>query len=160
MSLSTTKRRHTAAGSLKPGTGTPVVPESAIQADILELLKVGYPDVLVASIPNGGFVLDPRIVQKLRWQGLRPGMPDLVLLWRYVPPSRIISGPDGWKPQDPGTNGVGFIEVKSWVGRLSEDQKSVHAWLTAHGHRVAVVRSTDDLRKTLAEWGAPCRITA
>ncbi len=153
MSLSPVKRRRTTAGSLSPAVGAPVRSEAAIQADILELLKVGYPDVFVFSVPNGGFIVEPRTVAKLKWLGLKPGVPDLVLCWASFAPGERVNTVEH-------VGETGFIEVKSWVGRLSEDQKSVHAWLTAHGHRVAVVRSTDDLRKTLAEWGAPCRITA
>ena len=147
MSLSAPPRRQPTASRLKPVQWLPGASEAAIQADCLELLRVGYPDVLVASIPNGGMVMDPRVVAKLKWQGLKPGMPDLILFWR---------DPESY-PFEP--SDVGLIEVKSAVGRLSEEQKSVHAWLTDHGHRVAVVRSTDDVVAVLKEWGAPCRLT-
>lgn len=108
---------------------------------------MGYPDVFVFSVPNGGFIVEPRAVAKLKWLGLKPGVPDLVLCWRDPEAAPFESSE------------VGFIEVKSAVGRLSDDQKSVHAILTNLGHRVAVVRNTEDLTETLAEWGAPCRLT-
>jgi hypothetical protein len=113
--------------------------EGPIQRAILETLWTAYPDVLVASIPNGGFVLDARTVARLKWQGLLPGMPDLSVYW---------------------TGGCGLIEVKSEAGKLSPDQIHVHALLRLKGHRVAVCRSVRDLIDTMTEWGVPGRIAS
>jgi len=110
--------------------------ESPLQAAMLELLAAGYPDVWVCSIPNGGYIMEPRTVAKLKWLGLRPGAPDLLLVW---------------------TDGVGFVEVKAPKGVVSDDQKSVHKTLRAKGHRVSVCRSLEDLIATLIEWNVPTR---
>lgn len=111
--------------------------ESPIQRAILEAIWAAFPDVLAYSIPNGGYILDPRTVAKLKWLGLLPGMPDLGLLW---------------------TRGHGFIETKSERGVLSDDQKSVHAILRAKGHNVEVCRSADDAIRVLTGWSIPSRI--
>ena len=57
MSLSTSKRSKPTASRLGPVQRLPGASEAAIQADILELLRVGYPDVFVFSVPNGGMML-------------------------------------------------------------------------------------------------------
>lgn len=137
MSLAGAPRRPTLASRLKPTIRQPAVPETKVQADILELLRTAYPDVFVFSIPNGGYLMDPRAVARLKWQGLRPGMPDLGLCWQSK---------------------IGFIEVKSWVGRLSPEQTEVHGILRSKGHLVAVCRNTDDLIATLTEWNVPSRL--
>lgn len=113
--------------------------EGPIQRAILDTLRIAYPQVLVHSVPNGGFALEPRIVAKLKWQGLLPGVPDLALYW-------------------PG--GHGLIEVKSEGGRLSTDQKWVHGALKGLGVKVAVCRSVQDLIDTMTEWNVPGRVIA
>lgn len=79
-----------------------------------------------AAIPNGGkYGTDRRNAAieagKLRAEGLRPGMPDMVF-WRE--PGRVL-----------------WVEVKNGTGgRLSPEQRSVHAALLRDGHEVVVVR--------------------
>lgn len=65
--------------------------------------------------------------------GLRSGVPDVAILW-----------PDG---------GCGFIENKAPKGVTSDSQKAWAAWLNDNGHRYALVRSFDDLLRTLYRWG-------
>ena len=113
--------------------------ESPVQAAILDAIATLYPSVFVHSIPNGGFILSARAVAKLKWQGLKPGVPDLALYW---------------------SGGHGMIEVKAEGGRLSDDQIAVHAILRDRGVKVAVCRSIDDLIQTMREWGVPGRIAA
>ena len=109
-------------------------PEAGLQAAILELVRLRHPQALIFSIPNGGFVLEPRIVAKLKWQGLVPGVPDLCVIW-----------PDGH----------GWLEVKSEGGRLSAVQSTIQSMMRAMGQRVAVVRSVLDVMETFATWGVP-----
>lgn len=137
MSFGLTNPRQSLAARLQPAKRAHRDLESPIQRSLLELIWAAYPDVLVYSIPNGGFILDRRIVAKLKWLGLLPGMPDLgLLLW---------------------TNGHGFIETKSEGGVLTPDQKAVHAILREKNHRVEVCRSPEDLRAVLFKWGVPSR---
>lgn len=53
--------------------------------------------------------------------------------------------------------GAFFLEVKAEGGRLSEAQKEVHAALRVLGYRVAVVRSIEDAREALVEFGVGFR---
>lgn len=114
-------------------------PEAKLQRAILETLRVAYPTAIAWSCPNGGYVLEKRIVAKLKWLGLLPGVPDLAIYWK---------------------GGHGLIEVKSATGRLSPEQIAVHKVLREQGHNVATVRSLEDLAEVLAEWGVPGRIAA
>ena len=65
--------------------------------------------------------------------GLHPGIPDLLLV--------LPHGASAW------------LEFKAPKGIVSPAQRDTHARLEAMGHRVAVVRSIDQLRAVLAEWG-------
>lgn len=113
--------------------------EANIQASILELLRLQYPDVIAASIPNGGYLMAPRAVQRLKWQGLLPGMPDLILIW---------------------TGGWALVEVKVPGGVVSDAQRALIPLLEARGCRVAIWRSIDDAIRGLAAWGVPTRAQA
>lgn len=46
-----------------------------------------------------------------------------------------------------------FVEMKSSVGRLSEAQRGIHAWLEAHGHVVVTGTSIDTVQAALARAG-------
>ena len=52
---------------------------------------------------------------------------------------------------------VAFLEVKGPAGRVSPSQRDMHAALAALGHPIAVVRSVEDTRAALAEWGVETR---
>ncbi len=116
----------------------PPQPEWRLQIQVCDYLRVAYPDLLWWSCPNGGFILDQRIVAKLKATGLRPGVPDLAFLL------------EGGR--------VGFIEMKTATGRVSDDQKAFMAAAFERGAGVAVCRSLDDVVSTLTKWGVKGRI--
>lgn len=66
--------------------------------------------------------------------GVVPGYPDLVV-------------------HLPANLGTVFLEIKAEGGRTSPAQKALHEQLETLGYRVAVVRSVEDVRETLAGWG-------
>ena len=135
--MSLTAPRQPTAARLKPKPSAPK--EQAIQAAILELLRTAYPDVIAAHVANGGFVMEPRIMARLRWQGLLPGFPDLILIW---------------------TGGFALVEVKTPKGVLSDAQRMVIPALQARGARVAIWRSVEDAVRGLAAWNVPTRARA
>lgn len=53
-----------------------------------------------------------------------------------------------------------FLEVKAPKGRVSENQHTVHDKLLDLGFDVAVVRSVDDVRAKVKEWGLPSKDAA
>lgn len=50
-----------------------------------------------------------------------------------------------------------FFEVKCEGGKLSPTQARIHSQIRDLGYSVAVVRSVDDVREVLADWGVPTR---
>lgn len=95
-----------------------------------EVLREAYPEVgLLFAIPNGG-LRRPRTAGRLKAEGARDGVPDLLL-----PVAR-----DGY-------HGL-FIEMKSPTGRLSPRQRWWAEALTETGHRVEVARG----------WPAACAL--
>ena len=113
--------------------------EARIQRAILEYIWAAYPDVICAAVPNGGFVLDKRVVARLKWLGLLPGFPDLILIW---------------------TGGFALVEVKQPSGVLSDSQRALIPLLRSRGTRVAIWRSVQDADDGLRAWGVTSRLTA
>lgn len=83
------------------------------------------PTYALAAIPNGG-MRDIITAAKLRREGVRAGIPDLMLM---VPRH-------GW-------SGL-FIEQKRQDGRLSAAQIEIMAWLTLQGYMAATCYSADE----------------
>jgi hypothetical protein len=115
--------------------------EAQIQAAIVQYVRTVAPDVLIFHVPNGG-LRSKSEAARLKWQGVVPGIPDLVLLWRY---------PWHSPPQ------IAFFEIKAPKGRLSFDQCCILEWLDDQGFSYAIVRSIDDARTHLAKLGIPTR---
>ena len=65
--------------------------------------------------------------------GATTGWPDLTVA---LPAGRVV-----------------FIELKSGVGRLSEAQRAVHAWLRENGHLVLVATTVEAVQMGLAAAG-------
>lgn len=112
-------------------------PESAIQRDVRRYLALKGIDSV--AVPNGAHLAGDktarlRQMSAMKADGLMPGFPDLLLYPRFV-------------------NAIGHVEVKTEGGRSTPAQATCHAWLRSLGHRVAIVRSVDDMAETLAEWG-------
>lgn len=82
--------------------------------------------------PNGE-VRDPRTAAKLKAMGVRPGVPDLVLL-----------GPDGR---------LHCIEIKTHDGRLSDEQSQFREFCIARGIPFVVAYTIDDAIAAFREWG-------
>lgn len=117
--------------------------ERQVQRSILTMCGTCFPDVFVTAIPNGAHLAGndtARFKQMgaLKGDGLKVGMPDLLCLWR------------------PGKGAL--IEVKRpKTGRLTDEQKAVHARLSSIEWPVATVTSQDEAYAFLKACGAPCR---
>ena len=110
--------------------------ERTIQRAIRQYLAAqGF---ISAHVPNGASLAGNakrRAMQmnNLKGDGLVVGFPDL-----------IVMGTDAR---------VGFMEVKAEGGKQNDNQKAVQSWMERDGHKYAVVRSVDDAKETLSEWG-------
>lgn len=110
--------------------------ETLIQRDVRKYLAGrGYVSV---HVPNGATLSGDRQsrarqMANLKRDGLMVGFPDLMVF---------------------NTRGaVGFMEVKTPTGKLSQNQSQVQSWMERDGFKYAVVRSKDDARETIKAWG-------
>lgn len=115
--------------------------ESQIHKAILQWLRMVIPDAIVHHSANEGVrggkagVLDGA---RRKSMGQVAGFPDIqVITWQHVGPM--------------------FFEVKAPGGSVTREQAAMIKQLEALGYRCAVVRSIDDVRKRLFEWGIPTR---
>jgi hypothetical protein len=113
--------------------------EARIQASVRDYLHWVAPEVLVFHCANGGYRTKAEAA-RLKWIGVVPGVPDLILLLRK--------------------GRCAFWEVKTPKGALSPEQKAFIARLTELGHSWGIVRSIDDARRELAALGIETKETA
>jgi hypothetical protein len=105
--------------------------EARIQHAIVHYLRTVLPDCITFAIPNGSQrTASGRPANAVA--GLLPGIPDLCVL---LPRGQSI-----------------FFEVKAAKGRVSDNQLAIHLLMQPLDHRVAVVRSIDDVRLALKAW--------
>lgn len=114
--------------------------ERQVQRSILAMCGLCFPRVFITAVPNGAYLGGrpserARQMGCLKGDGLKTGYPDLIIHW----------------PTGKGA----CIEVKRPGGRLSDDQKTVHAKLAAIGWPVATCESVDEAFRFLRECGAP-----
>ena len=116
--------------------------ERQVQRAILAMCGACFRDVLIFHIPNGAHLAGNTVARfkqmgALKGDGFKPGVPDLLCLW---------SPSDGC-----------FIEVKRpKLGRLSDEQKAIHAKLIDLCWPVATVTSAEEAYRFLRQCGAPC----
>jgi hypothetical protein len=109
------------------GDRPPSVKETYEQSSLVTWFFHQHRNLLVFSIPNGAHLSGTpaqRAAQmaRLKAEGLRPGVPDL-----FVPKWRL------------------FIEMKrARGGRLSAEQRQIHADLIADGYTVIIAKGFDD----------------
>ena len=112
--------------------------ESQIQAQIVRFLAASAIDAI--AVPNGSHIAGSaqqraRKVNALKRTGMLPGMADLVCFDRRA-------------------RRVCMFEVKAEGGRLQPSQKVFAEQIApTWGWPYAVVRSVDDVRESLSEWG-------
>lgn len=111
-------------------------PESILQRSICGYLE-GLGLFPVASA-NGAHLAGDKTsrfkqMSAMKADRMRPGFPDLTVL---------------------ATNGrIGFLEVKTPSGAVQDNQRRMIEQLGVMGHQAAIVRSIDDTREALKEWG-------
>jgi hypothetical protein len=104
--------------------------EDQIQAAIVEWIRTVAPGALVFAVPNGGLRTKAEAA-RLKWTGVLAGV---------APVGRVFA-----------------LEVKTEVGRLSENPRGIFDCLVAIGVQRAIVRSIDDVRRAFAAWGLDTR---
>ena len=115
--------------------------EQNFQIEVCKYLKLKYPTVTVAHIPNGGTSGGKKAIVAgaiRKAMGVKAGMPDILLWW---------TGKEGHK--------CAAIELKSDKGRLTPIQTATHAELSANGVPVAVCRCISEVYNALKLWDVP-----
>lgn len=113
--------------------------ESKMQQRCVEWFRYSFPKAVIASFPNGVYIGGTPIQRARRWntlkaEGAMVGIPDLFI--------GLASG---------GYHGL-FIEMKTEKGKLSENQKIVHAMLINAGYCVKVCRSFEDFTLLIKKY--------
>lgn len=113
-------------------------PEAALQRAVAQLLDAILPsDATWFAIPNGG--KRPKAEAAImRSQGVKAGLPDLMILWQ---------------------GRVHFIELKAPRGHLSPAQRLMIAQLRDAGAPTAIMRSVEGVLAAIEGWGIPTRLT-
>lgn len=112
--------------------------ETQIQSQVRSYLAALSIDSV--AVPNGTHLAGDKIARAkqsnaLKRAGVMPGFPDLILFDRRA-------------------RRVGFFEIKSATGRTSPAQQRVADTITGVWQwPYAVVRSVEDARDALGEWG-------
>jgi hypothetical protein len=111
--------------------------EEQIQAACAAFLDRALPaDAVWYAVPNGGH-RHPAVAAKLKWTGVKRGVPDIAIVWR----GRAI-----------------YIEMKAHKGRLATPQVEMHERLTLAGAVVLpIARSVEEVADFLEALGVPLR---
>lgn len=128
--------RMTPAQLKKSRRAKPVDREGPLQIEIVQWLRAALPDGCLVhhcrnEIKRGGYSF-AKEQARARALGTISGWPDLLVV-TYV--------------------GTFFLEVKVKGNYAQPNQKEVHSKLAKLGANIAVVRSIDDTRACLIEWG-------
>ena len=111
--------------------------EHQIQKSIVAYLDQVLPSTIrVVAVSNNPRSAITGAMEKAR--GLRKGFPDLILTGAFH----------------------GLLEVKKEGSYLRPEQREWKDWLASQQVPVAVVRSIEDVRETLAAWGVNVREAA
>ena len=110
--------------------------EDMLQRGVVRYLDLALPpDATFYHCPNGG-LRKRQLAQRLVGLGVRPGVPDLPLVWQ----GRAL-----------------FIELKTPAGALSPAQRAYHNKLAYCGAEVMVCRSDVEVEQALRERGMQLR---
>lgn len=121
------------------GEGVKHPTEMQIQGAVADYLDAALPpDAAWFHCPNGGH-RHPVVAAKLKAQGVKPGVPDVCIVWG----GRAI-----------------FIELKAHKGSLSDLQKAMQTRLVLSGAIVFdIARSVDEVEGFLRGVGIPLSAT-
>ena len=108
-------------------------------ADFLGIEKnLALPEDAVWTTVEHGGTRGKREAGRLKAKGLRPGWPDIQIVWR----GRAY-----------------FVELKAFGKYLSPAQKKTHGALLKAGVPVATCRRIEEVEGTLRGWGIPLKAT-
>ncbi|MFC0183318.1 VRR-NUC domain-containing protein [Pseudarcicella hirudinis] len=107
--------------------------ESEIQVACVRWFRVQYPELLIFSVPNGGY-RNKKEATRLIQEGVTPGVPDLCI--------PVVKG---------GYSGL-FIEMKSENNKPRPNQVKCISYLKMAGYKVEVVNSVELFISLVTEY--------
>jgi len=108
--------------------------EHQIQSRLIDQLAWALkPELEIRAIPNGG-LRKKSVAIALKAEGVKSGTPDLV-----------VCLPEGK---------VGWLEMKTQIGRLEKEQEAFRDKVLLLGHLWAMARSVREAMIVLTTWGA------
>ena len=107
--------------------------ESNLQIQCVKWFRLQYPNVIIASIPNGG-KRNAITASILKQEGVLAGMPDLI----------VCCAKNGY-------SGL-FVEMKFGKSKLSANQVEVIEKLKQEGYKVEVCYTFDEFVKVCNEY--------
>ena len=117
--------------TMKSSNKNSVPTEHAEQVSLIQWFDKAYPELRIFSIPNGG-KRGKLEAMRLQMEGVRPGVPDLML-----------PEPRG------GFHGL-FVEMKRTKGgSVSAEQKDWMAYLLGKGYQVKICKGYVEARKEI-----------
>jgi VRR-NUC domain. len=122
-----------------PGSAT----EDQFHVSVAELLDVCLrpPDAFYTTFPAGYGRLSKSMAGRLRAKGMKAGMPDILVFYRRSHETSQVIG----------------LELKVRGNSTSAAQRGTHALLQAVGVRTYLVRSINDVIRSLHDAGIPYR---
>lgn len=111
--------------------------EQKLQIAVVNYIRMGFPDVLVFAVPNGGkrSMIEAAMMKKM---GVLAGVSDLLLFWH---------------------GGYGAIELKrpDKNASMSDSQVGFAEQWQARGGRFALCNSLEGVEAALKSWGLSTR---
>jgi hypothetical protein len=128
--------------------------EHALQCQLVQWCRIQAKTMVrdrFFAVPNGAFLSGTpgkraQQAARLKAEGMKPGIPDLIF-WQGEPDTFVKFG----KPTS-----LLWLELKNGkAGRLSPEQKAVHAMLIGAGFTVLVIRTLEEGRNAITEFYQP-----
>ena len=107
--------------------------ESNLQIQCVKWFRLQYPNVIIASIPNGG-KRNAITASILKQEGVLAGMPDLI----------VCCAKNGY-------SGL-FIEMKYGKNRLTDEQKEFGDYVNKQGYCTAVAYSAEEAIEIIDDY--------
>ena len=112
--------------------------EDDLHMAVAQFLDLALPeDACWTTVEHGG-KRGKREAGRLKAKGVRPGWPDIEIMWQRR---------------------AHFIELKAPKGLLSDNQIDTHLALKQAGALIATCRCVEEVEGTLRGWGLPLRAT-
>ena len=119
--------------------------EANFQVQVNQFLAKALPEGFFYTCFPSGRHLGAFAGKRLKDEGLRPGMPDMVVFGNHW----------GWE-----SSHTLWLELKAKSGSLSQAQKDVHKQLLKLGHQVVTVKTLEQVQDALAEFCFPEKLRA